>query len=335
MFLSGSVCGVLSIDNTITTAYTPFLVYFVLHSLSHIRKRDVKTPLQILVLAVVFILVKRLLGQDYFKIYLCFLGFPMLVAICLQFESMKNISLLRKLLLLFFIIECGLAVYEKSIGANVFPDRTDSMTAEQLMYYNPEYWQFRSGSLWGHPLNNAMIVAVFMSFIVISKIKLKYIIPLVTLGYVSLYCFNARGAILVASALVMPMLFYRVHRSVFKYRKWVYLVLAVITFYLVKILMTTSLGGRIFMGDELIDGSARTRLDVFAFTEYISLTDLFWGNPDLYMFVMGKLQAGGVENGAITLILAHGLIITAIILYCLFKFQYRRLRYAYTRFETL
>lgn len=193
MFLSTSVCGMLSIENAVISAYTPFLTYFVFHSLPRIRKAGIHVPLQILALAIVFILFKRVIGQDYFKTYLCFLGFPMMVAICLQYETNKNITWLRKLLLLFFIVECGLAVYEKIVGVNVFPDLTDSMTAEQLMYYNPEDWMFRSGSLWGHPLANAMIVVVFMSFMVISNIKLQYIIPLVTRGYISLYCFNARG----------------------------------------------------------------------------------------------------------------------------------------------
>ena len=334
MFLSTSVCGMLSIKNTVISAYTPFVIYFVFHSLPRIRKEGIRMPLFILALAVVFILVKLVIGQDYFKTYLCFLGFPMMVAICLQYETWKNIACLRKLLFLFFIIECGLAVYEKSIGANVFPDRTDSMTAEQLMYYNPEDWEFRSGSLWGHPLANAMIVVVFMSFMVISKIKVQYVIPLITLGYISLYCFNARGSIIVASVLVMPMLVYRVHRSKYKYRKWIYLALALIAFCLLKVLMNTSFGGRMFMGDELMDGSAQTRLDVFRFVDFISLTDLLLGSPDLYLFVMNKLNAGGVENGVITLILAHGLIITIIILYNLFKFQYLSLKQAYSRFET-
>lgn len=207
------------------------------------------------------------------------------------------------------------------------------MTAEQLMYYNPEDWEFRSGSLWGHPLANAMIV-VFMSFMIISQIKLQYIIPLVMLGYISLYCFNARGAIIVASVLFMPMQVYRVHQSKYKYRKWIYLILAVIVFYLLQVLMDTSFGGRLFLGDELMDGSAQTRLDVLQFVEFISMTDLLFGSPDLYLFVTNKLQAGGVENGLITLILAHGIIITMIILYNLFKFQYQSLKYSYTRFET-
>lgn len=121
MFLSTSVCGMLSIENTVITAYTPLLIYFVFHSLPSIRKGDIRVPQLIIALAVIFTIVKLVIGQDYFKTYLCFLVFPMMVAICLQYETYKNITWLRKLLLLFFIVECGLAIYEKSIGANVFP----------------------------------------------------------------------------------------------------------------------------------------------------------------------------------------------------------------------
>lgn len=291
-------------------------------------------PVLIILLAAVFVFVKYLIGQDYFKIYLCFLGFPMMVAMCLQSETPLRINMLRKLILLFFIVECGLAIYEKNTGTNLFHEEIDDIMLQQQMYNQQEEWQFRSSSMWGHPLANAMIVSVFMSFIAISRLSLKSKISLLLLGYVSLWCFNARGATIVSSVIIMPVLLYQVHRSKMQYKKWIYLLLFLIFCYLANILLTTSLGGRIFSGERLIDGSAQTRLDVINFIRFISMEDLFLGSPDLYLFMTNKLQAGGVENGIITMILSHGIIITIIVLFCLFRFQYGLLSPFYTRKET-
>lgn len=87
----------------------------------------------------------------------------------------------------------------------------------------------------------------------------------------------------------------------------------------------TSLGGRL-MNKELMDSSAQTRLEVFKFYNYYkNNNDFLWGNPDNYEYMMGRLEAGGVENGVIAMLLDYGIIFTIPLLILLFRFQYLKL----------
>lgn len=327
LFLSSSFATYLGIANTVTFAYTPFLCYFVAKH-PKISKNSLTRWMFGVVIFAAFAYVFRLLGlgQDYFKNYLTFLVFPMLISIDLESEDSKRLSVLRKCLILFFIVECLVAVYEKITETCLFYDPTAALTKSQLEYYvAPEEWEFRSYAFFAHPLMNAMIVCVVLSFMLISDMRMKYKLLLFMLGYTSLWCFNARGATIVTSVLMIPYLLLSLYRLKIRNKKWIYLILITFAFGFVWLVFTTSLGGRLLVGDELMDGSAQTRVDVFSFYQFLKPIQLWFGSPDLYLFVMYKLQAGGVENGVITMILREGIIFTALILMLLFHIQRRQI----------
>lgn len=322
MFLSNTLSVYIGIENTVTFAYTPFVVYFILrHPLWSVNPLTRRMMYVILFAAFAYVFRYFGLGQDYFKNYLMFLVFPMLLAIDLESENIQYREMLKKCLLAFFVIECGLAIYEKITGTYIFYDPTATMTAEHLKYYSPEDWQFRSYALFDHPLMNAMIVSVVMSFILVSHMQIKYKLFLFMLGYTSLWCFNARGATVVASVVMIPFLLMSVYSSRMKNKKWIYAIFALFAIVFIKLLITTSLGGRLFGNAELMDGSAQTRVDVFTFYQYINFFQLLFGSPDLYLFVMQQLHAAGVENGVITMILREGVVFTIFILALLFRVQ--------------
>lgn len=323
MFLSSSFATHLGIVNTVTFAYTPFLIYFVAR-----HPRVTKSPLTrwmfCVVLFAAFAYAFRFigLGQDYFKNYLTFLVFPMLISIDMENERLQCLNALKSCLLFFFVIECGVAIYEKMTETYLFYDPMATLTASQLEYYvSPEDWEFRSYAFFAHPLMNAMIVCVIMSFILTSGMRMKHKLLLFMLGYTSLWCFNARGATIVTSVLMIPYLLLSLYRSKMKNKKWIYFALSVFAIVFSWLVFTTSLGGRLLGGDELMDGSAQTRVDVFAFYLFLTPIQLWFGSPDLYLYVMRKLEAGGVENGVITMILREGIVFTIIILMLLFHIQ--------------
>lgn len=286
------------------------------------------TKLMVVVIGfAVFAYVFRLIGleQDYFKSYLTFLVLPMLLAIDLENESGRRLSLLRKALLVFFIIECGIAIYEKWTSTYIFYDPTSVLTSHQLRYYSIEDWEFRSYGLLGHPLMNAMIVCVVMSFILTSNMQIKYKMSLFALGYASLWCFNARGAIIVSSVLMVPYLLRSLYQSNIKKKAWIYAAFILCSVIFVQLLLTTSLGGRLLAGEgRLIDGSSQARIDVFTFYEYITSFQLLFGDPNLYLYVKEMLHAGGVENGIVTIILREGIVFTVIILLLLLRVQLKQ-----------
>ena len=100
LFLSSSFATYLGIANTVTFAYTPFLCYFVAKH-PKISKNSLTRWMFGVVIFAAFAYVFRLLGlgQDYFKNYLTFLVFPILISIDLESEDSKRLSVLRKLLL--------------------------------------------------------------------------------------------------------------------------------------------------------------------------------------------------------------------------------------------
>ena len=286
------------------------------------------TKLMVVVIGfAVFAYVFRLIGleHDYFKSYLTFLVLPMLLAIDLENEGVHRLSLLRKTLVVFFIIECGIAIYEKWTGTYIFYDPTSVLTSHQLQYYSIEDWEFRSYGLFSHPLMNAMIVCVVMSFILISNMQMKYKLILFALGYASLWCFNARGAIIVSSLLMVPYLLRSLYQSNIKKKAWIYAAFILFSVIFVQQLLTTSLGGRLLAGEGgLVDGSSQARIDVFTFYEYITSFQLWFGDPNLYLYVKEMLHAGGVENGIVTIILREGIVFTVIILLLLLRVQLKQ-----------
>ena len=340
MFLSSSLAGYLGIANTVTFAYTPFLVYYIARQ-SKISKNSLTRWMFLVILfaAMAYVIRFLALDQDYFKNYLTFLVFPMLISIDLENEDSEHLNLLRKCLLIFFIVECGVAIYEKLAGACLFYNPLAALSTEEIEYYvSPEDWEFRSYAFFEHPLMNAMIVCVVMSFILVSEMEFKYKLLLFILGYTSLWCFNARGATIVTSVLMIPYLLLILHRSNMKNKQWIYLAIAAFGVIFVWLVFTTSFGGRLLSRDtELMDGSAQTRVDVFSFYHFLTSKQFWFGDSASYLYVMNKLQAGGVENGVITLVLREGVLCTVIILSLLFYIQRMQLVYLnkYTRWWLL
>ena len=272
------------------------------------------------------------MGQNYIKSVTYFLVIPVLISILLETISAKKRNILRKLVMVFFLIECTLAIFEQQVHINLFD--IHELTEEEILYASYESWEFRSTALAGHPLQNAMITIIIMSFIVVSNFKIWTKMGLFTLGYIALFCFNARGAIIIATLFIVPYVLKQIWNAKIRW-KWAFkLGFFAIAFYVIHLLATTSLGGRLFNQEKILDGSAQTRLDVFEFYKYIDWQSLLWGDPDNYAYLMNKLGAGGVENGVIVLVIYYGLFLTLFILPALFYFQYKKLS-IYPKFERL
>jgi len=307
-------------------AILPMILYIAYKRVFQKLRYD-KEAVFVIILALVMYIFKWTVGQDYFKEALMLLIFPMLASICFENLSQKEWKLLFRVIVVFFIANCSLSIIEWTLNYNFFADPD---WAEKNM--NSDF--FRSTALIGHPLSNAQVVAVFMTFIAAHNFKRKsFQILLFFLGYVSFFCFNVRGATLVVTALVVPYFIWKIHSTTRKDRKWM-IKLSVVGLLsgVIYMVTQTALGGRL-MNEELMDTSSQTRLDVFKFYKYYQSNDEFlWGHPDLYEYMMEKLGAGGVENGVITMLLDYGIIFTIPMLFLLFMFQFRKLS-VYPKFE--
>ena len=327
LFITTHTAPTLGITQVVTASFMPMTAYIIIKQIN-IRKNVWtcnynKTAVTIFLFAIFIIVFKWTMAQNYGKNVLQFLLIPMTISVFFEELSPQNIKWLRSIVLVYFILICVLSIYERIFLTNIF---TSQETIENSLIYNHETWGFRSETILG-PLASAMCVTTILSFILTNRrISVIHKILYFMLGYVSLFCFNARGAIIVATLFIVPYIIHLIHQIKNKKQKKItYTFFIIGSIYLLYIVINTSLGGRLLNQEELLDGSAQTRLDIFSFYNYLTTDQLLWGNPDLYLYVMRKLGAGGVENGIIVLILNYGIIITFIMLLLLMFFHYTKL----------
>lgn len=337
IFITTGTASALGITQVVSTAFMPMTVY-IIYRLLTVPKNIWKLPynkvaIAIILFALFIIALKYSISQNFFKTVLQFLLIPMFISISFEELSPNNIKVLKKITLVFFITECSIAIYERIFSTHLFALQE---LEEFYNFYGQNEWSFRSTSLLGHPLANAMCVTTILSFILTNeKLNIKSKLFYFALGYIALFCFNARGATIVATLFMMPYILYLIHKTKNKkLQRLSYFLLFAGSISFIYTIINTPLGGRLLNHEELLDESAQTRLDVFSFYQYIRLEQLLWGSPDLYMFLTRKLGAGGVENGIIVLIIDYGLVITAILLPMLVYFHYMKLS-VYNRIDRL
>lgn len=313
---------------TILVAFLPIVVYFVFISFTQ-KTHYNKIAVCLLIMAVIVILFKLSIGQSVFEVgafnKILLLIMPMLMYICFDNMTKRESDTLRFMIILFFIVLCVIAIGEKTLNRHFLPVEGDTEVWMEAGY-------FRSVSLLWHPLMGGFFVAVFMSFVAVADFKKKiFQFFLFFLGYISLLCFDARGATLVVTFVLLPYFILKFYRMAGK-RQWT-IILGVICMLMgmVYLILETSLGSGRLLNMELMDSSGQTRLKVFNFYKYYKHQDDFiWGHPDNYQHMV---EVGlGVENGVISLIMNFGIIFMPVILLLLFLLQYKSLS-AYSKFD--
>lgn len=329
IFLNTSLAITLGISSVATTAFLPFML--LLSNEIFFKKidfSDYKKEIRIILLAILIVLFKFVLGQNYIKGVAMLLIVPMLISIYLDKVSIEKLKAVAITIEVFYVLECVIAVYEKYAHTNLFYTPFYNVRGK-LKLYQVESWEFRSSALLGHPLANAMVVAVILTLIVVNKNiseRKKYIY--VFLGCTGLLSFNSRGALLVVGLFVIPYFCFDQLKNKHIKHKVILLLAGLIVIVSSGYYITNSdLGGRLVVQDKLIDGSAQTRLDVFRFYKFLSAPDLLYGSPNNYQYLTKKLRAGGVENGVVVYIINYGLIFTPFLLYFLFSYQNAKLKY--------
>lgn len=323
VFFNTAIASSFGLEKITTIAFMPMLIFIVFNIYTRKLRYDSES-VHVIILAVIIFIFKTALGQGYYIMYILeLLMIPMLMSICFEHLTKKELTLLFRVIIILFIVECGLSIVEFILQRNIF---VTELLVEIIKDWEMEGF-FRSTSLYRHPLANAQIVAVLMTFIALYNFKKKRIqILLFLLGYVSLFCFSARGATLVVSVFTVPYVIWKINKTAQPSQKRL-IKFGIFCMFcgMIYLITQTSLGGRL-MNMELMDSSGGTRLSVFKFYTFYQKTDDFlWGHPTLYLYMKEKLGAGGVENGVIALILEFGIIFTIPMLFLLFRFQYQKL----------
>ena len=222
---------------------------------------------------------------------------PLFVAMCVEKKDSKYYKYLAYLLIAFFVLNAITAFYERVTHSYIMPPEiNDTVLNGQMNMYDKDIHAFRAFALMGHPLTNALFMT-FSSFIIFysSVVPDKVRIIVVVIGLSSLFCFNARAALMIALLLFVPSFYYNIKHST-KYKLLTSLVVIVSMYFLFAKLSV--IGGRLMNG-ELLDESAMVRVATWELFCAIPFNELIYGGTRLPFS----------ENGWISILASFGLLI--------------------------
>ena len=305
--------------NTIGTASSfimlvMFLYYALITKTDYIFKRF-KEEFTLYAIALILIILRFLInGSEGAKQVFFFLVVPASFSILLGLQNLNTRKGLIVLIIAFFVAECALAIYERTTYTHLFPLRDKAVLNEDDLL-------FRSTAFMGHPLTNAITVSIIMGFIATSYFNQISKILLLLLGVVALLCFNARGASLAWLVIggIYLINYFKTHRIKVSNVTMIIVGITIISGVISALIFQYGLGGRL-TSEKIMDGSAMSRLQVFAAFNYVNTRDFWLGDQTNYVPIMKKLGAAGVENSYIVMILNYGMIMALILFFAFFLF---------------
>lgn len=224
-------------------------------------KKVAQAEKRILIFTVIVFFYWLFTGQyNGFAILINTICIPALISFFCSCLDRKQKNVIQVLILSFFIANSTLAIYERMTNYLFFPYYSAGEATEfiSLDYLN----MFRSTALRNHPLGNALLTSVILSFIVISdRIAVKWKACLFLLGYVALMCFNARASMMIVPGLLLLYILYNIMVDNVAHISKIKLILAVLAFSIVGIyLFDLGFGGRLLEKGNLSDSSVEARL---------------------------------------------------------------------------
>lgn len=316
MFMTGTVCSMVGVANGNTFHLLVIAILCILNinrlSLAFAKEKCLRAVLLFftLLLVVTFVLSKNdLVGT------IGWLTIPMICGIVLSLD-MTSLKKVQNVLFVFFIVECLLSIYERKVGIVIFPYVEDDYYYLSLVEQG-QSWQFRSNSLLGNPLFNANFVSFATCLLLCcDKLKVVYRYILALLGLFAILGFNARGATIATFALVLFKLFMILRSEKSKVNKYLFYVLIGCSLcYAVDFVISSDWGGRLFQ-DELMDGSAQTRLSFSEYFQQISLVS----------FPTWVSTVNKSENSYLFILISYGVFLGSLLVFYLLKFFFHLIK---------
>lgn len=298
VFVAGSnVC-----QNTIVLAVTVVLCCFSLPDILFSRK-NVREARRLLIFMVLYWIFQMLYnGSTGSRKLGIIMYLPVFVYLVFASHSIINYKIYRKFLYGAYILECTLAILEYVFKTHFF------RMAENA---DVDKWsEFRSLGLYGHPLQNALVVLVFLLFILEFENRLAVKTYMSSLGIIAIACFNARFA-MVMSVLCYLLYYIKlcVNSNISKAGR-TKMVFFLCFFFLIGayLFLHGHLGDRL-LNNGLYDDSAAVRLEVFNIFESYNLRYFMFGlSLEDNEFVRFDSGISAVENFWFNILLSYGLV---------------------------
>ncbi len=234
---------------------------------------------------------------------------PPIIFLSILINGDKNIGLfLQRIVYISFILLSSTLILERVLGINFFPAYIDSEFVDMTDIAKG----FRSTGFFGHPLQNALIVYVFISYILSSRsfsITHKYIYSFI--GLLAISCCNTRAAMVLTAATIA---IYTLHllfaRNVKLKMKVVIIIIGVIIVVgSIQLLLSGFVGSRIIEMGLFDDSSAKVRLDIFNMFDLFSLKSFFVGLDEMQKLgLMSYLGYVIIENFWLVWLINYGVV---------------------------
>lgn len=309
MFMTGTVCSMVGITNGNTFHLLIIAILCILNinrlSLAFSKEKCLR---EVLLFFTFLLVVTFALSKDDLVGTIGWLTIPVICGIVLSLD-VTSLKKVQKVLFVFFIVECLLAIYERKIGIAIFPYIEDDYYLS--LVEQGQSWQFRSNSLLGNPLFNANFVSFATCLLLCcDKLKVIYRYILALLGLFAILGFNARGATIATFALVLYKLFMILRAEKSKVNKYLfYALIGCSLYYAVVFVISSDWGGRLFQ-DELMDGSAQTRLYFSEYFQQISLVSF-----PTWVSTLNKS-----ENSYLFILISYGVFLGGLLIFYLLKY---------------
>ena len=215
-----------------------------------------------------------------------------------NFKDIKFKLIAQKGIVVFYCVVCGLALVERLLSVIILARNIEASEDG-----------FRSWALCGHPLANALLISIAMSFILLSDMKRK--LELFFLGMVALLCFNTRSSMMywAAAAVMYYFLFAGIIVSV--------------------LMLSFGFGNRIITMGAYDESSAAVRVAIFDIFNYYPLSDFQFGYPakDIQMIqYRSGIYGMIIENYWLLFLLRFGYIFTSILSALMLTFMWKNLK---------
>lgn len=343
LFFAQNVMNLFGIDaKYIYAIYLVVAMCFIITNKNCIARRNKRAGILILITAAIGLLKMRLDASAGSRLTaLNLMSAPIIFGCFPSLSSSPRFwNKAFKIIIVFFVVECSLALFERVTMINIFPWSSGDTTSNMIMMDSDEdVSSFRSFGLLGHPLQNALPVCTMMAFILCSaKMKAKDKALLWLLGYVAILCFNTRGSIvgaaMILGAYVLYQYFTNKHLS-FAKKNFALFGIIIGAVGLFFVIMNFNLGGRLTEMGLFDEGSAQVRVDTWNIFNYFKLSDFLFGmNSNQRTMVLYSSGIWTTENFWIDYLMSIGLIALVLVIIAYF-FTIKKLYHGYKKMDVL
>lgn len=312
--------------------FTLTLYYF--YNLKLLPKIKLEYIITILIISI-WTFLKLIKGSSSVMILFNSVGLPVLCSalyITIPSSEQRN-KRIRFIVILMFLAVIFLALFERLVEHHVFPLE---LAYEYADISGDVGDYFRSSSLLGHPLSNALIISCVMAFILISDISTAPKYFLFMAGFMSLLCFNSRASIMMWAGFLPLYMGHNIFRGGISTKTKIFLIsIAVLLILSIIFMFEMGWGGRLFQKSLGEDNSTFARILAWDIFEKFDISIFLIGmQGDLADFALRAIGTVHVENWFIYMAMRIGVIFSilcTIMIYLIIK----KSLIGYTKFQKI